>query len=116
MSNLRGGNMRFRNVWLVTVLLCFSAFSFAQETTGTIVGTVKDQSGAVVPKAKVTVTNTDTGVVVRTLTANDKGEYSALLLQIGHYSIAAEASNFKKAVISKLDIHVNENLTFNPNM
>src|SRR5438105_1000716 len=108
--------MRFRNVLLVTIFFCFSLFSVAQDVTGNIVGTVKDQSGAVVPNAKVTVTNTDTGVVVRTLTTNDKGEYSALLLQIGHYSISAEASNFKKAVISDINLHVNEKLTFDPKM
>src|SRR5437879_3347607 len=108
MSNSCGGDMVVKRILLVILLLCCCLNLAAQEVTGTIVGTVKDQSGAVVPRAKVTVTNTDTGVAVRTLTTNEKGEYSAPLLQIGHYSIAAEASNFKKASISNITLHVNE--------
>src|SRR5437870_2165542 len=108
--------MNLRQSMLVIIMLCLGTFAMAQEITGTIVGTVKDKSGAVVPKATVIVTNTDTKAVVRTLTANDKGEFSAPLLQIGHYSITAEAPTFKKAVIEKINLHVNEKLTFDPIM
>ena len=45
----------------------------AQEVTGSIVGTVTDSKGGVVPNAKVTITNTDKQVVVRTLTTHDHG-------------------------------------------
>src|SRR5438445_7211922 len=102
MSNSCGGDMVLRRILLVILLLCSCINLAAQDITGTIVGTVKDQSGAIVPNAKVTITNTDTGAAVRTLTTNDKGEYSAPSLQIGHYSITAEASNFKKANISNI--------------
>ncbi|MCU1286209.1 MAG: TonB-dependent receptor [Acidobacteriales bacterium] len=105
-----------RILHVAILMLCCCLSLPAQVVTGSIVGTVKDQSGAVVPNAKVTVTNTDTNAVVRTLTTSDKGEYSAASLQIGHYSITAEAANFKKAVISNIDLHVNEKLTFDPKM
>ena len=91
--------MTARQLLLVVIMMCCGTFALAQELTGTIVGTVKDKSGAVVPHATVTVTNTDTKQAVRTLTASDKGEYSASLLPLGHYSITAEAPNFKKATI-----------------
>src|SRR5437764_7031526 len=108
--------MNLRQLLLVIMVLCLGTFATAQEVTGTIVGTVKDKSGAVVPKATVTVTNTDTKQAVRTLTANDKGEYTAALLPLGHYSITAEAPNFKKVTIADITLHQNEKLTFDPKL
>ncbi len=108
--------MRVRQFLLVIIMVCMGAFAAAQEITGTIVGTVKDKSGAVVPNATVTITNTDTKQVIRTLTASGKGEYTATLLPIGHYSVTAEAPNFKKATINNITLHVNEKLTFDPAM
>jgi hypothetical protein len=77
---------------LLVALIGFSASTFAQQAT--IVGTVTDPSGAVVPNVAVTLTNTDTGrsVVIPT---NDAGQYAAVDLQIGHYRIKAEAKGFK---------------------
>jgi hypothetical protein len=77
---------------LLVALIAFSASTFAQQAT--IVGTVTDPSGAVVPNVAVTLTNTDTGrsVVIPT---NDAGQYVAVDLQIGHYKVKAEAKGFK---------------------
>src|SRR6266404_1650377 len=72
---------------LLAMMVLFASAMAAQDITATIVGTVKDQSGAVVPKARVVVTNTDTGLVARTIATNDSGEYSAPQLAIGHYSV-----------------------------
>src|SRR5437016_6305648 len=108
--------MNLRQLLLVIMVLCLGTFAAAQEVTGTIVGTVKDKSGAVVPKATVTVTNTDTKEVIRTLMANDKGEYTAVLLPLGHYSVTAEAPNFKKVTISDITLHQNDKLTFDPTL
>ena len=106
--------MNLRQFLILVIMLCLGSFAAAQEVTGTIVGTVKDKSGAVVPGATVTVTNTDTKEVIRTLKASDRGEYTATLLPLGHYSITAEAPNFKKATVSNITLHQNEKLTFDP--
>jgi len=107
--------MRKALLLLLTVVL-FSSAAFAQDVTGSIVGTVKDQSGAVIPNAKVTITNTDRNAVVRTITANQDGEFSAPLLPLGKYSISAEAPGFKKVTISNINLQLNDKLTFTPTL
>ena len=70
----------------------------SQETqTGELKGTVLDQTGAVIPNATVTVTNTDTGAS-RTLKTNSEGRYSANELVAGHYSVKVESPGFKAFV------------------
>src|SRR4029077_18580615 len=86
---------RLRFLFLLLVaLIGFSASTFAQQAT--IVGTVTDPSGAVVPNVAVTLTNTDTGLS-RTIPTNDAGQYVAVDLQVGHYHVKAEAKGFKVA-------------------
>src|SRR2546423_6460842 len=101
---------------LLAMMVLFASAMVAQDITATIVGTVKDQSGAVVPKARVVLTNTDTGVVARTIATNDSGGYSAPQLAVGHYSVTAEAAGFKKATVSNIELHVNEKLTIDPTL
>ena len=76
----------------------------AQVDTGAILGTVKDQTGAVVPAAKVTITNEGTGLTLSTLTRDDGG-YNFTPLKIGKYTVEVEYSGFKKA--RRLSIEVN---------
>jgi hypothetical protein len=87
--------------------------AWAQETRGTITGSVTDASGAVIPGAKVTITNTDRNVVVRTVTTGSSGSYSAPLLPVGRYKVTVEAPNFKKAEIAGVALHVSEVRTVN---
>lgn len=68
----------------------------AQTVTGTIRGTITDQSGAIVQGAKVTAVNVATGVQTAA-TTNQAGEYSIRFLQIGQYKITVEASGFQTA-------------------
>src|SRR3984957_16290994 len=82
-------------VFLVTISL--SSPLLAQKDTGAIVGLVRDPSGAVVPGAKVTVSDADRGTQV-TLSTNDEGEYVASPLRIGRYTVTVEKGGFKKAV------------------
>src|SRR6266481_8177018 len=79
---------------LFVALVCYSSSTFAQQAT--IVGTVTDPSGAVVPNVAVVITNTDTGQS-RTFPTNDAGQYVAPDLQIGHYEVKASAAGFKAA-------------------
>src|SRR3974377_1502621 len=84
------------SVWLCVfsiLLICFAAT--AQEESGKISGTVMDQSGSGVPSAKLTVTNTDRNVVIRTVATDSSGVYSAPLLPVGNYALKVEAKGFK---------------------
>ena len=83
----------FASFFLLTA--CLATGMFAQDISGTIGGTVLDPSGAAVPSAKVTITNTDRNQVVRTVTTDAAGTYSAPLLPVGNYSIKVEATGFK---------------------
>jgi len=82
----------------------------AQESTGSIVGIVKDTHGAVVAGATVTIRNTDKNIVARTLTTNDEGSYSAPFLLASHYSVTVEATGFKKYVKTDIVLNVNDRL------
>jgi hypothetical protein len=75
--------------------LFFPLFVFAQSDVGTIVGFVKDSTGAVVPSAKVIITNEGTGEV-HTVTTDAQGHYTVPSLPPAYYSMTAEASGFKK--------------------
>ena len=110
---MRGRTSSSQILGVLLVILLITGSMFAQEVTGSIAGTVKDTSGAVVAKAQVIVTNTDTNVVVRTVTTDSSGNYSAPLLPIGHYSIAVTAAGFKGINRSGIVLNVGSKLTQN---
>ncbi len=83
---------------LLTLLLRCS-FSWGQVTTADIVGTITDNSGAVVPNARVTVTSLETQAVRQTTTSTG-GEYVISQLPIGRYSVHVEAPGFKAITVS----------------
>ena len=85
----------------------------AQDISGTIGGSILDPSGAGVPNAKVTITNTDRNLVVRTVTTSTGGTYSAPLIPIGHYSVKVEAAGFKTVERSGIVLNVSDNLKIN---
>ena len=82
---------------IVVALLCCALSLQAQTATGTITGTVADESGAVVPGATVTITQKSTGNA-RTLTTNTEGLYSAPSLLAGDYEVRAEMQGFRTLV------------------
>lgn len=98
-------------VFTVGLVLVFAGVTVAQQVTGSISGTVKDSSGAVVPNATVTITNTDKNIVARTVKTDSVGGYSAPLLPVGNYSVTAEANGFTKTVQNNIGLNVNDNLT-----
>jgi hypothetical protein len=79
----------------------------AQQTGGSISGTVTDQSGAIIPGAKVTITNTGTNAAF-TATTNAEGFYTAPALPVGSYAVAAEQQGFKRAVRSGITLQVDQ--------
>src|SRR6267142_5518469 len=95
-----------RYLLLLFVLLAGLPFR-ASAQDATIVGTVTDQSGSVMANVKITITNAETNLA-RTITTNDSGQYVAVDLRIGHYSVKAEASGFKVAEEKGLVLNVGD--------
>ena len=85
-----------------------------QTSTGQILGTVLDQTGAVIPGADVEITNTETGESARRVQANEVGRFCAPLLRPGPYTVAAELEGFKQYLQSDIQLRVDEviNLRF----
>ncbi|HLJ18057.1 MAG TPA: TonB-dependent receptor [Bryobacteraceae bacterium] len=91
-------------------LAAFAAVSlFAQSERGTISGTVKDATGAVVPGAAITVTNTATNVTVN-LTSNQDGDYTIPSVAVGSYSVRVEKPGFRPAVLNQLTVDAATNV------
>src|SRR6202521_5040868 len=88
-------------------VLLFSVSLFAQGNFGRILGTVSDQSGAVIPGATVSVIDTQRGLA-RTLTTDAAGEYNAPTLIPGTYTVRVEAKGFKRLDRENVLIEVNK--------
>src|SRR5712672_2250131 len=101
-------------VQIVLVLVGALFFTaYAQTTTvGTISGTVRDEKGAIVPKAEVSI-ESELTVTSRTVTSDDNGFYLAPSLPAGLYTISTAPHGFKKTVASAVDLHVAENKVVN---
>jgi hypothetical protein len=89
-----------------TIGLCLAVLittaAWAQAPTGTISGVVHDQSGAVIPAATITIRHVDTGVL-RHLTSETDGSFSAPALAAGNYEVTAELSGFRT---QRLEVNV----------
>ncbi len=90
---------------LLLLLLVVSLLAVGQTSQGRIVGRITDQTGAIVPKAKVTITNTETGIT-RALEANAAGDYFAPNLNAGLYSVEIEAPSFQRIVRAGVRLEV----------
>ncbi len=109
------GEYRFitRFATLALLLLLTAALAFGQAISGDLVGTVSDNSGAVVANAEVNVLNLGTGLK-QTTTTNTQGEYRFTNLPAGHYSIQASATGLKggyKDIAVQLNKAVTANIT-----
>src|SRR5262245_45046415 len=80
---------------------------FAQATTGTISGTVTDQTGAIIAGATITVRNVDTNVVRSGMTG-ETGRYSFPALPIGNYEVTVEQGGFGKIVRGPVVLTLNQ--------
>jgi len=88
-------------------LILLSVTSLAQSATGTFVGTITDEAGAVVPGATVTVTNKGTNRAV-TAVSNEAGTYVVPLLNPGEYEVAVAKAGFKRAVRAAVTLQVDQ--------
>ena len=96
----------FAHLLLAASLFFFLCSSLhAQYDNGSLVGTIRDSSGAAVVGAVVTVTNNATAVAVKA-TTNGEGDYELPSLHVGVYTISAKASGFTDAVANNIAISV----------
>jgi hypothetical protein len=93
------------SVFAAACLLGAALPSFAQFDTATVVGTVKDNTGGIVPGATVTLTNLDTGVAVVRVT-DENGSFEFITVRIGRYKVAAELQGFSTAVADNVQVTV----------
>lgn len=99
--------------FLAALSASLSTGLMAQDVFATIGGTILDPSGAAVPKAKITLTNVERNQVVRTLTSDVNGVYSAPLLPIGTYNEKVEANGFKTETRTGIILNVADDLKIN---
>jgi hypothetical protein len=110
LSPLAPRNQSILAALAVSLLLSYSAF--AQVSSGILVGTVLDASGAAVPNAKIEATNTATAVVSSTA-ATQAGDYRIGGLVAGSYSVTATASGFAGATVHNVTVDANKIATQN---
>src|SRR5262245_2038408 len=91
------------------IIACGAAIGSAQEFRGSITGRVVDNGGAAVAHANVAVTNAATNTS-SSITTNESGDYTALYLTPGTYSVTVEAAGFKKATRQNIEIRVGDKL------
>ena len=79
---------------LAVAILLIATVASAQETRSTLTGIVTDSTGAVIPHARIVITDTDTGATTN-VTSNGVGEYTVPFLEPGPYKIEVTAPGFK---------------------
>src|SRR5262249_19054443 len=102
---------RFRSALAANLAVCLlamasPAFARTQVLYGSLTGNVSDQTGAVVPGAKVEVLNVNTGSQ-REATPDDTGRYAFTDLQLGVYTVTLSAPSFKSAAKENVRIEAN---------
>jgi hypothetical protein len=97
-------------LYLFGLLVAFNCIQSPSQTTqGSIIGTVKDPRGSMLPGATVTLTNNDEGTS-RTTTTNGTGDYRILDVVAGHYSVAISAQGFADWSVTGVDLQVRQEL------
>jgi hypothetical protein len=96
---------KFSLVALLALTLAWATPAFAQSDRGAITGRVVDPSGAVVPNAKVTVTNVDTNTTSETETTGE-GNFTFPQLQAAPYRLTIEAPGFNTATVDDIQVGV----------
>jgi hypothetical protein len=91
----------------IVILASTTTSAFAQLDTGTIVGTVSDLSGAVLPGVTVIATQDATGVAQNTVT-NERGQYIFPGLRVGVYTVTTELAGFRRGVRTEITVNVQD--------
>ena len=109
MKNLRMSGVL---VCILGILTCTVVFG---QAVSQISGTVRDQSGAVLPGVEITATQTDTGIV-RTTISNETGSYVLPNLAVGPYKLEAALQGFRTFVQTGIVLQVNSSPVINPTL
>ncbi len=98
---------RIRIGFLLLAIWTFASFSFllAQIDTATLLGSVKDTSGAVIPGATVTIRNLGTGMT-RSVVTDDTGDFTLSNLRVGRYALNVNLPGFKTVTIPDIELQV----------
>jgi hypothetical protein len=97
---------RIISVFAVTLVLCLvSSVVYGQFDTASVVGTVRDNTAAVVPGATVTLSNLDTGITA-TRVSDENGSFEFMNVRIGRYKVTAELQGFSIALADNIQVAV----------
>lgn len=98
-------------LFALTIALCvmIGGSEARAQTTGTIFGTAKDPSGALLPGVNITVSNEATGLR-RAVVTDDRGDYIVSLLPVGAYTVEAELAGFKRFSQKGINLSATENV------
>ncbi len=99
-----------RTAILLILLCCVSTLAWAQQTSGSVSGVVKDNQGAVVPNAKVVLINQAQGTVTRELTSGADGNFVITSLLPATYTVTVEATGFKKFERKDIRLFANDRI------
>jgi hypothetical protein len=105
----------FNSVLICVAVALTANFALAQGTTGSIYGTVTDASGAIVPDATITATNTATNIS-RTAKSEQSGSYSLTFLPVGTYRLEVNANGFKKFEQNGIVLEINRSARVDPSL
>ena len=107
-----------RSIRIVLTLVVLSLLplgAFAQSTTGSISGTVADNTGSALPGVTITSVNTATGAV-RSTVSNEAGRFQLGLLSPGKYDVMAELDGFQPVKQSAVTVHIGTDVTLSLKM
>src|SRR5258708_22215357 len=104
-----------KRILLANLVLFLTCSQIWAQATAQIAGTVKDQSGAVLPGVEITATQTDTATV-RSAVTNETGSYVLSNLPIGPYRLEASLPGFRAFVQTGIVLQVNASPVINPVM
>src|SRR6266446_483179 len=97
---------------IVVLIALGASLVFAQGSTATILGVVRDTSGALVPGVSITVRQTDSGLT-RTIVSSENGGYNLPLLPVGPYEITTNMPGFKQDVRRGINLAVGQEAVVN---
>src|SRR5437868_13694902 len=101
-----------RRIVFPLLAVCFLVFELFGQESGQISGAIHDQTGAVIPGAKITATEAGTGLA-RTATSSSDGAYVLPNLRPTSYVVSAEAAGFRSFRQTEVQLLANQSLTIN---